>query len=227
MLTARPPRYLDWLETEAGLVDLVVCANGAMLYEPATRRTVHTRPLPLATAQRVAAAVLGAAPEVGFAVETGLRVVHDRSYGVRHVNDARLLVETADELWQHGDPIVKLLVASPLRPADELVLAAHSAAAGEAEYTQSGGLGLLEVSAAGVTKAGALVEFCAARGIAPEQVVAFGDMPNDLAMLSWAGAGYAMANAHPDVLATTRLRAPSNEDDGVARVLEQLLSAPG
>jgi hypothetical protein len=49
-------------------------------------------------------------------------------------------------------------------------------------------------------------------------------MPNDLPMLAWAGRGYAMANAHPDVLAAAEHMAPSNDDDGVAQVVEKLLA---
>jgi len=54
-------------------------------------------------------------------------------------------------------------------------------------------------------------------------VVAFGDMPNDLPMLAWAGTPYAMANAHPTVLAAAAHVAPSNDEDGVAQVLAGLL----
>ncbi|HEU5370178.1 MAG TPA: HAD hydrolase family protein, partial [Ktedonobacterales bacterium] len=54
-------------------------------------------------------------------------------------------------------------------------------------------------------------------------VVAFGDMPNDLEMLAWAGRGVAVANAHPTVLQHAREIAPSNMEDGVAVVLERLL----
>ena len=44
-------------------------------------------------------------------------------------------------------------------------------------------------------------------------------MPNDLPMLAWAGTSYAMANAHPSVLAAVDHVAPSNDEDGVAQVL--------
>ena len=54
-------------------------------------------------------------------------------------------------------------------------------------------------------------------------MVAFGDMPNDLDMLAWAGHGVAVANAHPDVLAVADEITASNDDDGVAQVLERLL----
>jgi hydroxymethylpyrimidine pyrophosphatase-like HAD family hydrolase len=49
-------------------------------------------------------------------------------------------------------------------------------------------------------------------------------MPNDLEMLSWAGRSYAVANAHPDVLAATTHRTAANEDDGVARAIELILA---
>ena len=78
------------------------------------------------------------------------------------------------------------------------------------------------MSAAGVSKASTLELLCEERGIGADEVVAFGDMPNDLAMLQWAGTSYAMANAHPSVLALAERTAPPNEQDGVATVLEEL-----
>jgi hydroxymethylpyrimidine pyrophosphatase-like HAD family hydrolase len=47
-------------------------------------------------------------------------------------------------------------------------------------------------------------------------------MPNDLPMLTWAGRSYGVANAHPDVLAAVTGHTASNDDDGVARILEHL-----
>ena len=80
----------------------------------------------------------------------------------------------------------------------------------------------MEISAPGVSKASGLARFCAERGVAAGQVLAFGDMPNDLPMLVWAGRAYAMANAHPQVLQEVGRVAPSVHDDGVAVVLEEL-----
>ena len=58
-------------------------------------------------------------------------------------------------------------------------------------------------------------------GVGAADVVAFGDMPNDLAMLAWAGHGVAVANAHPDVLCVADEVTASNLEDGVASVLER------
>jgi hydroxymethylpyrimidine pyrophosphatase-like HAD family hydrolase len=50
-------------------------------------------------------------------------------------------------------------------------------------------------------------------------------MPNDLPMLAWAGQAYAVAGAHPDVLAAVQRHAPAVEEDGVAQVIEALLDS--
>jgi hydroxymethylpyrimidine pyrophosphatase-like HAD family hydrolase len=62
---------------------------------------------------------------------------------------------------------------------------------------------------------------CAEHGYGPEDVVAFGDMPNDLPMLAWAGHSVAVGNAHPEVLGAVDEVTASNDDDGVAQVLER------
>lgn len=83
---------------------------------------------------------------------------------------------------------------------------------------------LVEMSSHGVTKAATLADWCAGRGIDRDDVVAFGDMPNDIALLQWAGTGYAVANAHPRVLAAADRVAPGNHEDGVARILADLFA---
>ena len=91
--------------------------------------------------------------------------------------------------------------------------------------THSSSLGLLEIAAPGVTKATGLAQVAARHGIAPAQIVAVGDMPNDIPMLQWAGTSYAVANAHPAVQAVAGSVAPSNDEDAVAVILEGLLAA--
>lgn len=120
-------------------------------------------------------------------------------------------------------PVIKLLAHHPELDPDAFLTLARTTAGDLASFTRSSPTALLEISGAGVSKAGTLARCCAERGISPEEVVAFGDMPNDIEMLTWAGASYAMANAHPDVLAATTGRTASNNDDGVAAVIEQIL----
>ncbi|MFF8786581.1 HAD hydrolase family protein [Streptomyces sp. NPDC015125] len=120
-------------------------------------------------------------------------------------------------------PVIKLLAHHPELDPDAFLTLARTTAGDLASFTRSSPTALLEISGPGVSKAGTLAHCCAERGISPEEVVAFGDMPNDIEMLTWAGTSYAMANAHPDVLAATTGRTASNNDDGVAAVIERIL----
>ncbi|MFD7668278.1 HAD hydrolase family protein [Streptomyces sp. NPDC059788] len=120
-------------------------------------------------------------------------------------------------------PVLKLLAYHPDLDPDAFLDLARARAGAYASFTRSSPTALLEISGLGVSKAGTLARFCAQRGITPDQVVAFGDMPNDIEMLSWAGTSYAMANAHPAVLAATRLHTAGNNEDGVAAVIERIL----
>ncbi len=54
------------------------------------------------------------------------------------------------------------------------------------------------------------------------RTIAFGDMPNDIPMFQWAAHGVAMAGAHPELKAVADEVTTTNEDDGVAVVLEQI-----
>jgi len=59
--------------------------------------------------------------------------------------------------------------------------------------------------------------------VAREDVIAIGDMPNDVPMLEWAGRSYAVANGHPDVHAVADEVTVSNDEDAVALLIESLL----
>ena len=130
-----------------------------------------------------------------------------------------------DEIFT--DATVKLLVRHESMDADGLLAAARDIVGELAEFTHSSLGGLVEVSAAGVSKATTLADLCAERGIAADDVLAFGDMPNDLAMLAWAGTAYAVASAHPEVLAAVERHTADPADDGVAQVLERVFDLPG
>ncbi|MCV2393199.1 Cof-type HAD-IIB family hydrolase [Actinotalea sp. M2MS4P-6] len=85
----------------------------------------------------------------------------------------------------------------------------------------------VDINAAGTNKGAALRMIQAAVGADREHTAAFGDQPNDLELLRAAGMSWAMANAHQDVLATGRFRAPANTEGGVIRTLAALLDLLG
>lgn len=69
-----------------------------------------------------------------------------------------------------------------------------------------------------------MAKLCEDLAIDRRAVVAVGDMPIDLPMLAFAGRSVSVANAHPDVLAGTSEIVASNDEDGVADLLERLLT---
>ncbi|MFI6480399.1 Cof-type HAD-IIB family hydrolase [Nonomuraea sp. NPDC050663] len=220
-VTARPPRGLDVIAAAAGADGLAICSNGAVVYDLARREVVATHALAAEVSRKLAQAIAEALPGVVFAVETGHGVLVEPGYGRCHLHDERFCTKV-ESVFDVDVPFAKLMAWSRELAADEMLAVAHAAAPGLAEITHSGVEGLLEISATGVTKAGSLAMLCQDRGVEPDEVVAFGDMPNDVPMLAFAGRGYAMANAHPLVLEAARFTTLSNDEDGVAAILEEL-----
>jgi Cof subfamily protein (haloacid dehalogenase superfamily) len=219
MVTGRPPRWMAPVAQATGHRGLAVCANGALLYDLHTERVVRSHLLDAAAAADVVAALREQVPGVAFAAEDADAVFgHEPSYKVRWVTDG-MRIAPVEQLYARG--VAKLLVRHEDMTGDELLAAARAALGGLVETTHSSAEGLLEISAAGISKASGLTAYAEERGIDAAEVVAFGDMPNDLPMLAWAGHAVAVANAHPDVLAVADEVTASNDDDGVAQVLER------
>ncbi|GAB6900153.1 HAD family hydrolase [Kineosporia succinea] len=108
---------------------------------------------------------------------------------------------------------------------DEMLVLARAVLGDLAEVVHSDPQAhMLEISAPGVTKASALAWLAGELGVEAGEVVAFGDMPNDIPMLTWAGTGYAMSGGHPDAIAAASRQAPPCDEDGVAQVIEELLA---
>jgi Cof subfamily protein (haloacid dehalogenase superfamily) len=219
MVTGRPVRWMRAVAEQTGHRGLAVCANGALLYDLHTERVVRSWLLSGQAGQAVVAALRAALPGIAFAVERLEQgFAHEPSYRPRWDSPDALTQAPVERLLD-GD-VVKLLARHEELGSDELLAAAREAVPEGAELTHSSSDGLLEISAVGVSKASGLATVCADLGVPAEQVVAFGDMPNDLPMLAWAGHGVAVANAHPEVLAAADEVTASNDEDGVAQWLE-------
>ena len=79
----------------------------------------------------------------------------------------------------------------------------------------------MELTAPGVNKGSAVQALCARLGLAPEQVMAFGDAGNDLELLRWAGWSFAMGNASDEAKVAARYVTGSNTEAGVAMAVER------
>ncbi len=223
LVTARPPRWMVELHDVVGADGAVICGNGAFVYDARTGQVVGHRLIPAALVEELLTDIRAALPEVRVATEglNGFAREHDFARASGRA-DGEWLVGTVAQIAQHEAG--KLLVRHQTWPVDELFARVAEVIGDRAEVSHSGTAGLAEIAAPGVTKGVALAAWCQEQGLAAEQVWAFGDMPNDLPMLLWAGRSFAVANAHADVLAAVDEVTASNDDDGVAAVLECALS---
>jgi hypothetical protein len=228
LATGRPPRWVPPVVEELGFAPMAVCANGAVIYDPATDRVLTARTLSVDALAELAEIAARVIPGAGLAVERVGRGAHDTatpqfvsSPGYEHawLNPDNTEVSIEDLL---SAPAVKLLVRKAgARSADMAAeLAKHVGIGGDITYSTNNGL--IEIVPVGVTKATGIAEVARPHGITDDQVIAFGDMPNDVPMLLSAGHGVAMGNAHPDTIAAADEVTTPNTDDGVARVLERL-----
>jgi Cof subfamily protein (haloacid dehalogenase superfamily) len=231
LVTGRPPRWIPRVAQAAGLTGYAVCANGAAVYDIASDEVLTVRELPSVRLHDVVNAVSAVLPEVRvasertavgrdqpepFAIEQGFRNPWGNPMGEADEQD---LATRAEVL---GRPATKLLLRHRGMTSQQMAEAVETVLVGlDLEITYSSNSGLIEISAAGVTKAAGLEWVCERLAVPAGKVVAFGDMPNDVPMLEWAGHGVAMANAHADLLAVADEVTGPNSEDGVAQVLER------
>jgi Cof subfamily protein (haloacid dehalogenase superfamily) len=224
LVTGRPPRWIRPVVTQLPVARLAVCANGGVLYDAAEDRIVWARTIDPATLAELAEVITATLPGCRLAVE---------GVGETAVADHFSAEPDYIHAWADGDnhtvsrsellarPAVKMLIRDPQLPSEAMVAALAPVIGDAADLTFSHPCGLVEISPRGVTKATGLSEVADRHGLTAADVVAFGDMPNDLAMLRWAGHGVAMGNAHPDLHAVADEITAGNADDGLALVLER------
>ncbi|AZI57045.1 HAD family hydrolase [Nakamurella antarctica] len=218
--TGRP---IWWLSPviDAGFTGTAVCMNGAVTYDIAAGEITSCSPLEVAPMQDFVANLHAREEKFALAVER-IGVDLDACWAEHHYEHP-----WEDGFFQRGPrehllslPVAKLLVRSG-NDSGGLAHHAREAAGAQVSVTFSTDDGLIEVAGPGVNKGTALDRLAKQWGIAAADVVAFGDMPNDLEMLSWAGHGVAMANAHADVAAIANEITGFHHEDGVALVLER------
>jgi Cof subfamily protein (haloacid dehalogenase superfamily) len=215
---------------------LTVCANGAVVYDLAADQVLYVETIDSDLLRMLVATCVRLIPGCTFGVERVAvgSCAADRllltEYGFEHrwseCEERRIPREHLA-----AEPSVKLLVRHSEMSSDDMAAVLdgpngpHGPLHGRAAVTFSTNDGLLEITPLGVDKASG-VEWIAGRAVVrPTTAVAFGDMPNDIPLLRWAGHGVAMANAHRSLVAVADEVTTSNADDGVARVLERWFRA--
>lgn len=227
-VTARQPHGLRMIAEQAGFTGWALCSNASLCLHLQTGEVLFETALPSEVQQNLVRELLARLPDVVCASirQAGTQFVAQEGYAalsseIDHKRDPRTMggVPLEEVLAQ---PSLKLVLRHPELSPSELLREIRALGHSGFEATHSHAP-FVEVMAQGSTKATGLAQLCKHLGIVPQEVMAFGDAPNDTEMLQWAGVGVAMGNADDALKAQANRVTTSNAADGVAVVIEQLL----
>lgn len=227
--TGRPIRSIPPVLDQIGELSVAVCSNGAIVYDPKADLILAASHVP-ADEMRYAIEALGRFDDaIGFAVDYERTAAVDTMFASewgaarRELPPQTLIVPTGELAV---DRVTKLVAWTPRHSAADLAAATAGILDGRVQVTWGADRrgSFLEISAAGVHKASALQQVVEGFGSNLDEVVAFGDMRNDLEMIQSAGHGVAMSNAHEQLRSVADEITATNDEDGVALVMERILA---
>ena len=220
LVTGRMFRSVLPYARAAGIVDPVVCYQGAVVAEPETGRFLLHEPIPLELAREAIEQVVPAGFHLNCYVNDELYVAEVTPEARSYADFQGLPIHPVGDLltWLH-EPPTKLVAVGDPEALDGFAVEVKRHFDGRLFIAKSLPY-FLEFASPRVTKGTGLAFVAARLGFGPEETVAFGDGENDVELLEWAGYGVAVANAHARVLELADHVCPSVDEEGVAAVLE-------
>ena len=250
-VTGRPMRWMSALAPTLGPMGAAIVSNGAIIYDMNTDTVMEAHPMDQYLVTEVtnelrslySGAIFGAETLTGLIMEPEFIPSASRARA-RAAQEAPPITadpvnsvavqssrwieseKITDRLAEHPE-VVKLMVKVNGHDPDDLLMTVRAHFGHRVQVTHSApGISLLEISRGDVHKASTLADYAASMGIHANDVVAFGDQRNDEQMLRWAGTSYAVQSGHPGLFAEADVVAPACDDDGVAEMIEHLMTLP-
>ncbi|MFH8580521.1 Cof-type HAD-IIB family hydrolase [Streptomyces zaomyceticus] len=224
VVTGRAVPWTRHILDDLGYEGIAVCGQGAQVYHAGEHRLLTSLTL---DRQLAGLALSKLEAEVGplalAASRDGLEgeVLMGPGYRVQEGPLPYVPYEDPSELW--AAPLTKLYIQHPALSDDELTRVARETVGGLVDVVMAGP-GIVEILPLGLSKATGLSLAARRLGVKAAETIAFGDMPNDIPMFAWAAHGVAMGNAHGELRVVADEVTASNEEDGIAVVLERLLT---
>ena len=226
-ITGRPIRWMKEIKENFNF-GLGICGNGALLYDFINEKVLEEWSFSVEAQLETVKRLRQVIPPVSFATEIGEHFLREKKYVPRwDIGEDNVGVDLIEEVITA--PALKMLArcSDGEFSSDEMLALASKALEGIATVTHSNSTdSLLEISAVGVSKGATLSKVAGRLGLTADDCVTFGDNPNDFSMLSWASRSWAMADGHPDLMKYAKFQTDPHQEDGVAKVIEQLLELP-
>jgi len=226
-VTGRPIRWMSELKDNFNF-GTGICGNGAMLYDFINQKVLEQWLFPVENQLETIKRLRKVIPSVTFALDVEEHFIREKYYKPKwDVDKDYTSVDRIEQVITK--PALKMLVrcVNSGFTSDQMLKLASKVLTGIATVTHSNSTdSLLEISADGVSKGATLSKIAARHGLTGEDSVTFGDNPNDFSMLSWASRSWAMEDGHPDLMKYAKFQTDAHQEDGVAKVIEQLLELP-
>lgn len=223
--TGRPSRWLGDLGFLRVGHPLAITSNGGAVVDLVENRVLRDFPCDPDAIRSVVADIRSTVPGAGFILEYGSWCAAEPGVPRSDFIEESIEHGEVDDMLRRDSRVHKLLVRTTELDTEQLFHAVQPLLGDRltATYSYLSPTGVLEMSAPNVSKATTLALLCDEWGIDAADVVAFGDMPNDLDMLTWAGRGYAMPGAHPLLTGPSIEKVDGDQADAVGRIVESLL----
>lgn len=220
--TGRPAVYAQRVLRDLSVATHLVSSDGAEI-TTASGEVLHRVAMPMPRASAVVRQLRRAVDGVGFSLITETDAVFESGFELLAPVPTTAGRRVRDVLDATGARVFRLSAFHAALGAWGL-LELLPPVLDDGTVLAHAGIDAVNLLPSAVDKADGLARLCERMGLGASDVVAFGDQVNDLAMLRWAGLGVAMGNAVPAVTAVADEVTASNDDDGIALVLERLLA---
>ena len=211
---------------ELGVEDYLITYQGALVRHAVTGETLFHRPVPLAEALEVLALVKPYGYHINIYLDDSLYVAEHTRESEQYGAMSKIPVEAVGDLAiflekRRQDP-TKVLVVSQEEKLDQLAQVVRPVLGSRLHITKSKPH-FLEFSHPLANKGDALASIAGHYGIKQEEIIAVGDGYNDVEMIDYAGLGVVVGNARPEIKERADYVCCSNEECGVAEVVEKFI----
>ena len=210
---------------QLGLDIPMVTFNGALIRGSRSGEIFLEQPIKLSTAQELLDYIKVTGHYANFYVGDTLYIKEHNDYSQAYgkMQGVTTCIEAlGDDFYKAvGRPYKILLMMEP-EETKTAFAEFQQRFAGKLDVTQSHPM-FLELMEPGVNKWQAILTLAGKYGIKPEEIMCFGDSRNDLEMVAKAGCGVAVGNAVDELKQAAKIITGTNDEDGVAQVLESLL----
>lgn len=220
--TGRPKLVTQDVIEASQLEEYWIFANGAVTWHLGRAETIRGHWMQADLGRQLASMIRDQLPNSGLAVEFEDSVAFQAGFEAIVPNpiDVPPITDMAAAI---NERVQKILVFDATLEIEAL-FEQVSLVVGHLAVPSFSGLPFIELAAESVTKGMAVADLAADLGIDQDEVAAFGDNHNDIAMLEWAGRSYAMGNGTDDAKEAAHHVIDTNDNHGLAQQVDALVA---